>query len=105
MKTRFILAVAVPTLLVGTPLAQAFQTVQSNSVPAVNAPRVADPEDILDSMDHSGSGNGSIPTPLGNSLRFGTPTTGGGSSDSSGPRGASPFLESPASRTVPSQAR
>ncbi|HTZ80265.1 MAG TPA: hypothetical protein VMC10_20320 [Stellaceae bacterium] len=100
MKMPIMLALAASTILVGAPLAQAFQQVESSSVPAVNAARVADPDDIMNNMDNEASGNGSVVTPFGNSLHFGTSTTGGSSSG-----GSSPFLESPASRTVPSQAR
>jgi hypothetical protein len=100
MKMPIILAVAASTILVGAPLAQAFQQVESSSVPAVNAARVADPDDIMENMDNQASGNGSVVTPFGNSLHFGTLSTNSGSSE-----GNSPFLESPASRTVPSQAR
>jgi hypothetical protein len=95
MKIPVILAVAASTILFGAPLAQAFQQVESNSVPAVNAARVADPDDIMNNMDNEASGNGGVVTPLSNSFHFGRSTTGGNS----------PFLESPASRTVPSQAR
>ncbi|HTU54942.1 MAG TPA: hypothetical protein VMF62_13320 [Acetobacteraceae bacterium] len=100
MKMPIILAVVASTILVGAPLAQAFQQVESSSVPAVNAARVADPDDIMENMDNQASGSGSVVTPFGNSLHFGTSSTNSGSSD-----GNSPFLESPASRTVPSQAR
>jgi len=100
MTVPIIFAVAASTILVGAPLAQAFQQVESSSVPAVNAARVADPDDIMNNMDNEASGNGSAVTPFGNSLHFGTSTTDGSSSG-----GGSPFLESPASRTVPSQAR
>jgi hypothetical protein len=99
MKMHLVLAFAASTLLVGAPLAQAFQQVESSSVPAANAARVADPDDIMENMDNEASGNGSVVTLLGNSFHFGTSTTDGGSSS-----GNSPFLESAASRTVPSQA-
>lgn len=99
MKAPLILAAAL-TLLAGMPLAQAFQTVQSSTVPAANAARVADPEDVMESIDNQSSTTGGVTTPLGNQLRFGaSPSTGGGID----PNG--PFLESPASRTVPSQQR
>jgi hypothetical protein len=100
MKLPFILAVAASTILVGVPLAHALQ-VESSSVPAATAPHVADPDEIMKNMDNRASGSGSAVTPFGNSLHFGTSTTtNGGSSDGNGL-----FLESPASRTVPSQAR
>ena len=99
MKMPMIVAIAASTILVGAPVAQAFQQVESSSVPAVNAARVADPDDIMNNMDNEASGNGSGLTPFGNSLHFGTSTT---NTHRSG--GNSPFLESPASRTVPSQA-
>jgi hypothetical protein len=53
----------------------------------------------MQNMDNQASGNGSVVTPFGNSLHFGTSSTDGTSS-----AGNSPFLENPASRTVPSQA-
>jgi hypothetical protein len=99
MKSLIVLAVAASTVLVGAPLAQAFQQVESSSVPAANAARVADPDDIMQNMDNEASGNGSAVTPFGNALHFGTSTTDGNSG-----AGNSPFLESPASRTIPSQA-
>jgi hypothetical protein len=99
MKLPFILAVAASTILVGVPLAHAFQ-VESSTVPAATAPHVADPDEIRENMDNRASGNGSAVMPFGNSLRFGTSGTVGGSSDGNGR-----FIESPASRTVPSQAR
>jgi hypothetical protein len=100
MKMPMIVAIAASTILVGAPLAQAFQQVESSSVPAVNAARVADPDDIMQSMDNQASGNTTTTVaPFGNTLHFGTSTTDTGSS-----AGNSPFLESPASRTVPSQA-
>jgi hypothetical protein len=99
MRPSLVLAIVAPTILAGTPFAHAFQ-VESSSVPATTAPHVADPDEIMEKLDNQASGNGSAVMPLGNSLRFGTSGTTGGSSD-----GNSRFLESPASRTVPSQAR
>jgi hypothetical protein len=103
MRLSLVLAAAAATILGGAPFAQAFQ-VESSSVPAATAPHVADPDEIMEQMDSQASGNGSAVMPFGNSLRFGTSSTVGstvgGNSD-----GNSPFIESPASRTVPSQAR
>ena len=95
----FVLAVAASILLVGSPLAQAFEKVQSSNVPAANGARIADPEDLMDTMDQGSTNNSSTTTPSGNSLRFGT-TTNGANSNATGP-----FLQNPASRTVPSQSR
>jgi hypothetical protein len=100
MKMPMIVAIAASTLLLGAPVAEAFQQVESSSVPAVNAARVADPDDIMQNMDNEASGNTTTVTPFGNTFHFGSSTTDTGSSG-----GNSPFLESPASRTVPSQAR
>jgi hypothetical protein len=99
MKSPFVLAAAASILVLGAPLAQAFQQVESSSVPAVNAARVADPDDIIQSLDNQASGNTTTVTPFGNAFHFGSSTTDTGSSDGNGL-----FLESPASRTVPSQA-
>src|ERR1700759_46899 len=99
MKALFALA-AVMVFVASAPFAQAFQTVPGDKVPAANAPRVADPDDIMESMANQDALNGGAPRPLGNTLRFGTPATNSGSLDAPGP-----FLESPASRTVPSQQR
>ena len=97
MKPLFVFA-ALLVFLAGVPVAQAFQAVQSNQVPVANAPRVADPEDIMDNQDTL---NGGVASLVGNTLRFGTPTTNTdrGSVDAPSPL----FLENPASRTVPSQ--
>jgi len=101
MKALFvILAVAAPAILIGAPGAEAFQTVQSSSVPTYNAPRVADPDDLIkENMDHQASANGSVVMPLGESFRFGMSST-----DNRGADGRGLFLQNPASRTVPSQA-
>jgi hypothetical protein len=96
MKALLILA-AVGAFLAGAPFAQAFQAVPGDKVPAANAPRIADPEDIMDSMSSQDALTGSTASPVGNALRFGTLR---GSLDAPGP-----FVESPASRTVPSQQR
>jgi len=93
MKASVILAAL--TLLAGAPYAQAFESVQSSNVPAANAPRVADPEDIQNNIANQGSGSGALTAPFGTQLRVGTPSLSNGD-------GATPFLQSPAARTVPS---
>jgi hypothetical protein len=92
------LVAAALALLAGAPLAHAFQSVQSSNVPAANAPRVADPEDIQESIDNQGQGTqgGIVTTPFGTQLRVNTPAGTGSNTNS-------PFLQSPAERTVPSQ--
>jgi len=92
------LVVAALTLLAAAPLAHAFQSVQSSNVPAANAPRVADPEDIQESITNQGQGTqgGIVTTPLGTELRVNAPSGAGNNTNS-------PFLQSPAERTVPSQ--
>jgi hypothetical protein len=67
---------------------------------STGAPRVADPEDIMDNVADQDALSGTAASPVGNTLRFGIPATNGGSLGAPGP-----FLESPASRTVPSQQR
>jgi hypothetical protein len=91
------LVVAALTLLAGAPFAQAFQSVQSSNVPAATAPRVADPEDIRDSIANQGTAGGTATTPFGTQLRIGTPSGTGGSD------ATIPFLQSPATRRVPPQ--
>jgi hypothetical protein len=97
MKGLFVLAAGL-VFVSGAPFAQAFQTVPGDKVPAANASRVADPEDIMDSMANQDASTGGAASPIGNTLRFGAPVTNRGTLDD-----AAPFLESPASRTVPSQ--
>lgn len=90
------LVVAALTLLTVAPLAQAFQSVQSSNVPAANAPRVADPEDVRENIVNQGTQGGVVTTPFGTQLRISTPSGTGSNTNS-------PFLQSPAERTVPSQ--
>jgi hypothetical protein len=100
MPMKALLFAAALVFLAGAPFAQAFQTVPGDKVPVANAPRVADPEDIMDNLANQDALSGTAASPVGNTLRFGIPATNGGSLGAPGP-----FLESPASRTVPSQQR
>lgn len=93
---RAFLILPVLTLVTAAPFAQAFQSVQSSNVPAANAPRVADPEDVQNNIANPGTQGGTATTPFGTELRIGSPS--GTGSDTN-----SPFLQSPATRTVPSQ--
>ncbi len=99
MKASLILAAL--SLLAAPPLAHALQIVQGNSVPAADAPRVADPEDVRDSFGNQSSlsGGSVTATPFGSRFHFGGSSASGGGLFSS----PGPFLENPASRTVPSQ--
>jgi hypothetical protein len=88
------------TLLASAPFANAFQIVESSSVPAATSLRVADPDDIRENINNPRAATNGMAFPFSNQLRIGSSPTSESPID-----GNSPFLESPAIRSVPSQQR
>jgi hypothetical protein len=103
MRASFVTSAVVAIgFLSAAPFAAAFTVQNSSSVPAADAPRVADPDDVRQNLQNQPlTGNATtFGTHVGNTqLRFGVTHPYG----SSAPNGNSWFLESPAVRTVPSQ--
>lgn len=98
---RLCLSVAAAiAFLAAAPVASAL-TLQTNSPSATDDPRVADPDDVRQNLRNQPTNDGGYTTKLGGAtLHFGISHPNGGASG-----GNNWFLDSPASRTVPSQAR
>jgi hypothetical protein len=96
---RLPLSIAV-ALLAAMPAASAL-TIQTNTSSSVDGPRVADPDDVRQNLRDQPTNDGGYTTKIGGTtLHFGISQPNGGASG-----GNNWFLDSPASRTVPSQAR
>jgi hypothetical protein len=104
MRASFVVSAVMGIgFLSAAPFAAAFTVQNSSSVPAADAPRVADPDDVRQNLQNQPlTGNSTtFGTQVGNTrLRFGVTQP-----YDSAPNGNNWFLESPAVRTVPSQRR
>jgi hypothetical protein len=96
----FLISAVAATLLALAPFANAFQIVESSSVPAATSLRVADPDDIRENIGNQRAATNGMGFPFSDQFRIGSSPTSQSSID-----GNSPFLESPAIRSVPSQQR
>lgn len=96
---RLLLSIAI-ALLAAMPAASAL-TLQTNTSPADDGSRVTDPDDVRQNLQSQPTNDGGYTTKIGGTtLHFGVSQPDGGAS-----AGNNWFLDSPASRTVPSQAR